>query len=310
MIKTYKDTPDNLSKIVPYVIMDSKQAGSEIVAAEKCYFYDACSFRKHMDLPHPEYLFEYIKRTKGIVVITRCILMELCSNDNKLWQEHINYVEKIHNAGIKTLVIFEEDIFEAEAICFSSNSEINRHLKIAIQTIKSKVGTVEETLKSDSALRDSIFVNNNNNAKTKYSDFFRKVRANKESEDNLGGELIIICIHILSNILEINEYKYTILTEDKGAISQLGKAIENIEKYSSKKSVTAITTPKLAQILFEENIITEKAILEAVLLTGNTDCKVKVFCSEKFDMYSTLKTMSCSELVEKIVNSGSIHINF
>jgi hypothetical protein len=125
----------------------------------------------------------------------------------------------------------------------------------------------------------NIFVNKNNNAKLKYTDFFKKVRANKESED-------------------------------KGAISQLGKAIENIEKYSNKKGVTAITTPKLAQILFEENIITDKAMLEAVLLAGNSDCNVKVFCSEKFDMYSTLKTMNCSELVEKIINAGSIHINF
>ena len=40
-------------------------------------------------------------------------------------------------------------IYEAEAICFSSGSEINKHLKIAIQTTKSKVGTVEETLTED-----------------------------------------------------------------------------------------------------------------------------------------------------------------
>lgn len=310
MKKKYKDTPDNLSEIVPYIIMDSKQAGSEIIEAEKCYFYDACSFRKHMVMPHPEYLFSYIKQTKGIVVITRCIMMELCSNDNQLWQKHINYIRRMGSAGIKVLVIFEEDIFEAESMCFSSTSEINKHLSIAIKTVKSKVGTVEATLMLDSALRDSIFTSNISGVKTKYSEFFTKVRANKESEDNLGEELIIICLHILSNILETNKHKYIIFTEDKGAISQLGRAKKNIEEYLNRKSIAAITIPKLAQLLFEESIITDKSQVEEVLLAGNMDTNIRVLCSEKFDMSSTLKTMSCGELAEKIINIGSIHVNY
>lgn len=311
MIKIYEDTPDNISEIEPYVIMDSKQIGGEIIASEKCYFYDACSFRKHMLIPYPEYLFAYIKQTSGLVIITRCILMELCSNDNKLWKEHIDYIRKMYNASIRVLVIFEEDIYEAETICFSSGSEIGKQLRVAIQATKSKVGTVEETLKLDSALRDSIFVNSCTNAKKIYADFFKKARSKKESEDNLGEELIIICIHVLSNILEINsEFKYILFTEDKGAISQLGKAIDNIDKYSNKKTATAITTPKLVQILFERNIITEKEKLKVVLLAGNTDSNVKIFGCEKFDMNSTFKTMNCNELIEKITTPGCIHINF
>lgn len=309
-MKKHTDTPENLADISSHVIMDPKQVGIEIINASRCYFYDACSFRKHMILPHPEYLFSYIKQSNGIVVITRGIIMELCSHDNMLWGEHINHIRNIRNAGIKVLVIFEEDILEAESICFSSLSEINKHLAIAIKTVKSKVGTVDDTLKKNPALRDSIFSGNNGGIKTYYSEFFSKVRANKEPEDNLGEELIIICIHILSNILETNEYKYAIFTEDKGAISLLGRAAKNMEEYLNKKSVVAITTPKLAQILYEENIINEKIQVEELLLAGNAGTNIRVLCSEKFDMNSSFRTYSCSELAAKVTSPGCIHINY
>jgi hypothetical protein len=310
MTKTYDETPQNFSDIVPYIIIDAKQSASEIVAAVKCYFYDACSFRKHMNLNQPEYLFAYIMQTSGIVVITRCIIMELCSNDNKLWQEHISYIKKLNTAGIKVLVIFEEDIFEAEQLCFSSTAQINKHLANAVKTVKGKAGTVEATLKSNPILTKMIFTDIESTDKNKYSKFFKKVRANKESGDSLGEELIIICMHILSNIPEINAYKYTLFSEDKAAISQLGRAFKNICQYLNTKSVNAITSAKLAQLLFEENIITEKTQVEEILSAGNTGTNIKILCSEKFDMVPTFKTLSCNELAVKISNSTGIHINY
>ena len=84
MKKVYNDTPDNFAEIQTFVITDVEEIAKTIIQADKCFFYDACAFRNHMRIMNPECIFEYIKRMGGIVVITRCIIMELCSKDNLL----------------------------------------------------------------------------------------------------------------------------------------------------------------------------------------------------------------------------------
>lgn len=126
----YTDNPHNITEISSYVTMKKEIIVAEIIGSQKCYFYDACSFRRHANLDnvHAEYLLRYIKNQRGVVVITRCILMELASYSGLLKQEYIEYIKRISDFGIKVLIIYEEDLFSVMEVCFSTNKAINNYL--------------------------------------------------------------------------------------------------------------------------------------------------------------------------------------
>ncbi len=302
MDKVYRDTPDNFHEIEQYIILEPKEIVSNIIQAKKCYFYDACSFRKHMLISDTEYLHKYIKHTQGIVIITRCILMELCSNDNMLWREHVEYIKKMNESGITILVLYEEDIYDVVSACFASVVKINKFLSFAVRNIKSKVGTVDRTLTDNESLKIEIMYARDNTDSSLYKRFFETVRSNKVSGDNLGEELVAICIHILANIYEMVEYKYIFLTEDKGAISILGGAIKNVEKYIEKPCISAFTTTKLIHRMLECEIISTKEQVLMMLDTGDIENKIGIFCVGKYDLEVKEKTMQIEELAELLVN--------
>ena len=302
MCKIYKDTPENFNAIEPYICINSEEVVKRLMQSEKCYFYDTCSFRKHMIIDQPELIFNYIKQTNGIIVITRCIIMELCSNDNKLWAEHIEYIKKMHQSGLYVIVMFEEDFMDVLNFCFTGVITTNVMLSIAVKHSKSKTGTVEKVLTIDSALKKELLVDDTNSDKTLAKRFFEKVRLNKVSEDNLGEELISICVHMLSNIREENPNKYIVLSDDKGAITLLGKTMQNVEKYMGMKCITAVTTPKLCWLLKNTLHFSSKEQIENIL--GNPNENIKVFCSEEYELMPSEKTFKVSELAQKLISGG------
>lgn len=310
MAKSYTDTPGQFSEIEPYILQSIEEIGKELILSPKCYFYDACSFRKHVHLKHPEFLFEYIKKTNGIVIITRCILMELCSENACLPPEYVEYFRKMHESGIKIIVFFEEEVFNILAECFTSNADINDYLSVAVKTIKTPTGTVTKTLESDKKLFSDIILKSAVAENKLFSRFFKAVRQNKESGDNLGEEMIAICVHLLSNIPEKGEYKWVIMTEDKGAIGLFMKALNNVYQHLGKYTFSVMTTPKLAQRLFETKIISEEEQIKEVLAVGLMDDSVRILGSEEYDLNPKLKSMSSSELACMIAASGKIHINY
>lgn len=88
------DFPDNWNEILPYVIVEQDEVIRHILTAPKCFFYDACAFWNHMSISNPSPVFEYIKSQNGIVILTKMILIELCSGNQKLWEEHIAYIKR------------------------------------------------------------------------------------------------------------------------------------------------------------------------------------------------------------------------
>ncbi len=310
MATFYVETPHNFSDISSFVIYDRKQVVQELQCSKRYYFYDACAFRKHVHMIHPEWLFEYIQKTDGVVIITRCILMELGSLSGCLEQDYIDFIKNMHSYGIKILILYEEDLFEVLGEVFSSNTRINEYLGIAVKTVKTMTGTVQSTLKGDTTLMNKVLVFNNVSDKGLYQQFFVSVRNNKEQGDNLGEELVAICVHLLANIPDNYKYKYIVLTEDKGAIGLVNKAIQNSKQYTHEKMITAYSTPKIAQNMYVENIITNKMQIEEVLSTGLSNPEIKIRGSERYDIGDEFKTMTCSDLAEKITIPGEIHINY
>ena len=308
MEAVYVENPHNFNVIEPYVIAAKEQLVQEIIIANQCYFYDACSFRKHAHMEHPEYVFDFIKKYDGVIIITRCILMELASHSGILNSEYIEYIKKIHSAGIRVLILYEEDLFDVLNLCFTTSAVINNYLSWAVKTVKRPTSTIASVLKTNRNLLDDIMENNVTD-RTLFERFFREVRANKESGDNLGEELITICIHLLANIPENYNYKYVVMTDDKGAIGLINKAAYNVLTHRGVRAFSALSTTRLAQRLYEENMVSQKEQVEKVISVGVIHNMVTIFGSEEFDLEAKEKTMTCRELAEKIVRN-KIHINY
>lgn len=306
----YIENPSNFHLIEPYVITQKQRIAEEIIHAKKCCFYDACSFQIHAASQSADYMISWLKRNQGLVVLTRCILMELVSDKGKLADDYISYIEAIHKEGIKILVIYEEDLQEVFSLCFSKHSVINEYFAWAVKTVKCPAGTITKTLKMNRELRRDILETEENADKDLMQRFFREVRKNKETGDNLGEELLVVCVHMLANIPEAEEYKYIIITDDKGAVGLVNKAAKNIRLHKQVKAFTALTTTKLSQKLYEETIIQDKQQVKDVLAIANTGGKVRLLCSEEYDLEPKERVLSVDDLAEKIVTEQEIYIYY
>ncbi len=300
MDKKYIDTPYNFREIEACVITDIEKIEKEIILAPKCYFYDTCSFRNHMKIPYVKLLYQYIKDTSGIVIITRTVMMELCSDHGYLWNEHVEYIKNMYMEGIKILVIYEEDIFEILHTYCADVSEINKWLSFAVRCAKSKVGKIESVIGQDVGFRKALFEGVECKDSKLAQKMFRRVRDSKTSGDNMGEELMAICVHWLSRMRDIELYKYVILTDDKKSIPVFGKVMKNVKEYSGFNSVSLCTTVKLCYLMQIRNIICNKDQITGILSGINQGTDLKVYCSEEFELNPTEKNMTIQEFAEKV----------
>lgn len=311
MAEGYTDTPRNMAEMIPYVITDREAVAAEILGRQKCYFYDTCSFQRHAKLNHEEaeYLLKYIKFENGIIIITRCILMELASHSGMLKREYVEYTKHIKEFGINVLVIFEEDLFSVMEICFSTNAAINGYLCWAVRTIKGPVSTITETLEQNDSINDEVIKGRNLNRGGVYKRFFEAVRGNKEAGDNLGEELLAICLHILSHIPGEEDGKFCIITDDKGAIGKIDSLFKKTARQYRGKKIVIFSTPKLVQVLHRENILENREHVKSILSTG-TDGNIVVLGSLIFDIRSREISISSEELADIIMQPNGINIIF
>lgn len=311
MVVGYTDTPHNMEEISAYVITDKNIIVGELLQRQKCYFYDSCSFRRHANLKKDEaaYFLKYIKEQSGIIVITRCILMELASHSGVLQQEYLEYIKHIKSFGIDILVIYEEDLFFVMEACFSTNTAINSYLCWAVRSLKSPVSTITETLEKNSRIQDEVIKGKNLNNRGVYKRFFAAVRDNKEAGDNLGEELLAICLRILSYLPGEEDEKFCVITDDKGAASKIDGLLKKTAKQHRGKKIVIFSTPKLVQVLYRENILIEKRDIEEILGTG-IEGNIVVLGTRIFDLRSRDISISSAGLADLIVKPNGINIIF
>lgn len=308
MATVYKEVPDNWSELEPYV--NRGQLIEDIFRKKKCFFYDTCSFRYHANMAEEsiDRIFAYIKEQDGIIVITRCILMELASVSGILNQEYIQYCQKISQSGLSLYVIYEEDIFRVMEICFSTNASINNFLVWSVRMMKGPVSTITKALGEDEALNDVVIKGRNLDNKGVYKRFFSSVRANKESGDNLGEELLGICLHILSQLPGEEDGKFCIITDDKEAAGKIDRLFKKTNRQFQGKKIIIFSTPKLVQILYAEEYVTDRDMLAELLKFGGSG-NIKVLGTRIYDLKSNEISLSCEEMADQIMSKG-IHITF
>lgn len=311
MADGYTDTPYNMTEIDPYVIADKSAVVSEILRKEKCYFYDTCSFRRHANLRSDaaEYILRYIKIQNGVIIITRCILMELASCSGKLNPEYVKYIRRIRESGIQVLILYEEDLFSVMEVCFSTNAVINNYLCWAVRTMKLPVSTITKTLEENSNLYDEVIRGHNLENRKIYKSFFEAVRNKKESGDNLGEELLAICLHILSYIPGEPDGKFCVITDDKEAGSKIDMLFKQTAKHYKGRKIILFSTPKLVQVLYREHILEDKEYIKEILDTG-TNGNIVVLGARIFDIRSMEISLDSEKLADLILQPNGIQIIF
>lgn len=312
MATTYTESLSNFCEIESFVETEISEIKSIFFSTEKVFFYDACSFQRHSNLADKEkdILINYYCERGIAVFITRCILMELASNQHKLIEKYIAFIKSMNDAGVPVILYNEEFTYDILSECFSSNDKINEYLTWAVRMVKSPVSTIEETLKSDAKLYSEVIEGKTVKSSDLYKRFFTTVRGNKEHHDNLGEELISICVHILSYLPGVSDGKLCVLTDDKGAVGKIDSVMRRTNPQNRGSKIILFSTPKFVQHMFQEHVeMSEEAMINLISQgrTGN----ITVMGITAFDLKVDEKiSMTSRELVQKIMEPNGIKIVF
>lgn len=312
MATTYTENPSNFCEIEAFVETQIKEMKSIFFSAERVFFYDACSFQRHSNLADKEknILIRYFKERGIVIFISRCILMELASDQHKLTEEYIELFKAMNGAGVKVVIFNEEYTYDILSECFSTNEKINEYLMWAVRTVKSPVSTIEETLKADKKLTSEVIEGKDLKSSDLYQRFFTAVRGNKEHEDNLGEELISICVHILSYLPGVYDGELCVLTDDKGTVGKIDSVMRRTNPHNRGARIIVFSTPKLVQHMFQEHVeISEDEMIN--LISQGASGNIVVMGTTAFDLKVDEKiSMTSRELVQKIMEPNGINIVF
>ena len=290
MATTYTESPSNFCEVESFVETEISEIKSIFFSIEKVFFYDACSFQRHSNLADKEkdILINYYCERGIAVFITRCILMELASDQHKLIEKYIAFIKSMNDAGVPVILYNEEFTYDILSECFSSNDKINEYLTWAVRMVKSPVSTIEETLKSDAKLYSEVIEGKTVKSSDLYKRFFTTVRGNKEHHDNLGEELI----------------------DDKGAAGKIDSVMRRTNPQNRGSKIILFSTPKFVQHMFQEHVeMSEEAMINLISQgrTGN----ITVMGITAFDLKVDEKiSMTSRELVQKIMEPNGIKIVF
>ena len=311
MSTAYKVVPDNFEDINAFVITDKGQIISDIITKDSCWFYDTCSFRRHANLPKDavDILLGYIRKKNGVIIITRTILMELASSSGTINEEYIRYMDHIKSYEIDVLILYEEDLFDVMDMCFSTKAEINEYLMWSVREIKIPISTITKTLNEEPELENEIIKGNNMNNRSKYKMFFEAVRSNKVSEDDLGEEILAICLNILSSMPGEPNDKYHVITEDKSAAGRIYDMFKKIKKRKDISHVNICSTPKLVQMMYRDQMLSDRNLIHKLLST-DTVGNIKVLGTRISDLDRKEISLTCAELTDLIMTPNGININF
>lgn len=312
MATAYTETPSNLSEIMPFIVTDIKVIKNIFYSADRIIFYDACSFQRHSHLANRErsILIRYYNAHTTTVFITRCILMELSSDRGMLAEEFIEFIKVMSENEIKVVLFDEEYIYDILSECFSVNEKINAYLLWAVRMCKSPTSTITETLKENTKLMAEVLEGKNLQQSDVYDRFFTAVRGNKEHDDNLGEELIAICVHILSHLPGVYDGKLCVMTDDKGAAAKIDSVMKKTDVRNRGVKIALFSTPKLVQHMFQEQVeISEDEMVTILSQGASGKIVVMGITAYDFDVNRSI-SMTSRELAHKIMEPNGILVVF
>lgn len=234
---------------------------------------------------------------------------ELASSSGIINEEYIEYITLLVNAGIKVILLNEENLFDVLSECFLTNNEVNKYLLWAIRMGRSPISTITRTLEDNTELSEETLGEKKLNHSDLYLRFFSQVRNNKEKDDNLGEELIGICTFILSYLPGVIDGRIWVFTEDKGAASKIHSMYRRTNPNYRGAKVQLFSTPKMAQYIYQEGMrLTEDDIID---LFANHPGYISVMGTMPYDLDADeYKYKSAREFAQMILEPNRINILF
>lgn len=99
------------------------------------------------------------------------------------------------------------------------------------------------------------------------------------------------------------------ITDDKGAAGKIDILFKETARQYRGKKIIILSTPKLVQVLYRENILKEKEHIKAILSTG-VDGNIVVLGTLIFDIRSRDISKTSEKLADLIVQPNGINIIF
>lgn len=269
----------------------------------KILFYDTCSFRYHSNLNEKERkaIVDYIKSKKFLLVFITTIVMELGQDSGNYENLYINYFKELYDAKVKMFFVKEEEFYDNAKIVFSSET-IKSQLKYGVLNIKrpNSVAEIARERYSD------FFYSEKENTSIVISNFFQDVRNTKEHEDDLGEQMILLCVYLLSQIPPLYENRIYVFTDDKGAASLFQKVFNKLPNKCAYPRIFNII--KIVEDLYITNQIVDEIKLKNIISSVYATDNIKIRIAREIS--STIDTISITvdELIEEITKKHSYNI--
>lgn len=298
MEKIYKEIPDNFHNLKDYLIQEKDIYMDKFLGAENIFFYDTCSLQCHSNSNNRDKIITYVKSRKGIIIITRTVLMELSGDGGNIQNSVIDYLREFYNSNIHIVLFNEEESFHVLKYFLSlSTQECNKLLGNVIGEIASYEGTIYEIRRENPNNIYGRLHNNKNSTDYLYKEFFEFARNYKTSGDNLGEELMFICFCILSRIPLLN--KLIFLSNDMKSRSSIISVNQYTKKYNDKIEPYQLTTATLLYKLQREKIIIHKSDL-IEMFQKSFNGNVPFYYTDEFSINMDCNKLPVKELVDLI----------
>ncbi|MGL5677500.1 MAG: hypothetical protein ACRDDX_13900 [Cellulosilyticaceae bacterium] len=273
---------------------------------KRFYFYDTCSILYHSQSANRKKIISFLKDNNAVVMITTTILMELTSDLFKIRSIQMEYIKEIFNSGIKIIVLKEEQIGEVlKAYTTLSNVECNDVLAYGIREMSKAKHKIYDIIKNEPIQNQRKFKGVDKVPTEIYSDFFTTARAQKETQDSLGEELIFLCIIVLSR-LPGKQFIY--LSDDKKSMPQVIIIQQYIAEYYDAKEFTQLSTAGIVYRLYKSYDVSAQEVLVEILECTTSDNNIGIWCLQEFDINPKRITTTPQKLVQEMVTQDDFKV--
>ena len=312
MATMYSEIPDNFDALHPYLITGFENCKTAVESASLVIFYDTCAIQHHSMLPcqYQAKLYEYLKSKKAVVAVIKCVLMELAGDKHQLHSQVIQYLKAMAENGIKIILFDESYVFGFLSDVYQSAATVNEKLRYAVRNFNKETTTIKETVDNNAELKALVSDGEISTSKDLCDHFFSLTRSNKQHEDNLGEQLIGICIYMLLHLPAEPTNKFTIFTDDKGAARIISSSTKSIPADVSDKRAGIFSSAKLFQNMYDENfLVNEDELKEVIEKIFPSNISVLALM-EKSDLTTSEYTFTAEELAHLITLKNTIRIAF
>lgn len=277
----YSSSPLGIEKFSDYYYGNSpEQSILKIFKTDKLFVMDACTIHYLILSQETENFAKIVNEENGSIIIFRTIIMELGGERGVLDEKIDSFFESFSKQGVFVCILYEEELFDILKGAYNDNATINHFLCKAIKY--NLDGRWLEEKVCDSVLKDVVIYEKRIKSVDLYHNMFLKIRSNKMPGDDLGEEVCLVCLYLLSCLPYQKDERYIFCTDDKKAMVKYQKVRTNILTHESGRRIGLFSYVYLIQREVDSGIIQTEEQLKKALNMRISDGKICVYGLYKY----------------------------